>query len=106
MKTVTCLCGHEAEVLEWNSKGIMVRCPNCGTFDRERDDLYKFGMYYGLVYRRLCDLYQSYESMAKDNDLEDGYREMCGEVAFRLDELTKDLLERHKEQWQYLEGEE
>lgn len=97
MKTVTCLCGCEAEALEWNAKGIMVRCPNCGFFDMKRDDLYIFGMYYNLIVRRMCDLYHTYENMAKDNNLEDDYRAMCSEVAFCLDELTDDILKRQRE---------
>lgn len=106
IREVPCFCGGMATVEEWNSKGIAVMCQNCGYIELERDLLFKYGMYYYCVIRDLEKFRKMYEQDWRNEDLDDDYRNVCQLVMNEMDEILDHFVERKKEEFKEINGED
>ncbi len=98
-ETVCCYCGCMAEVYEWNSKGIMVGCQNCNTYEMDRDTLYRRGMWFTGLARDIGKSRDFYLSCIEDPNTDPGYKAVCEEVVPILNDMMEKVNDRLKSEW-------
>ena len=98
MKRKRCICGFMADVDEWNSKGIVVYCPECGAFDLKRDELYEMGLKSRMILAYLDRWKKQCRADAGNEDIDDEpYRSACGMAAEMADEMLRGMRDMEQE---------
>ena len=92
MRMKRCICGFMATVDEWNGKGIVMYCPECGGYDLKRDELYEMAMKHRMT---LAYVDRHRRMWAKDSESEDiddeAYKAACEMAVEMVDELFRGI---------------
>lgn len=99
MKRKRCMCGFMAEVDSWNSKGIVMYCPECGGYEISRDRLYDMAVLHRMTLAFIERYRKGWLRDSEDPDLTDEeYKSACQMAAEMVDEMWKEH-RRAEEEW-------
>ena len=98
MRRKRCVCGFMADVDEWNAKGVIMYCPECGAFDLSRDDLYEMGLQNRMMRVFLDRCRKQWKADAEDGSIDDeAYRSACEMAVEMVDEMFRGLEDADRE---------
>lgn len=98
MRRKRCVCGFMADVDEWNAKGVVMFCPECGAFDLSRDDLYELGLQNRMMRVFLDRWRKQMKADAEDGSIDDeAYRSACEMAVEMVDEMFRGLEDADRE---------
>ena len=98
MRRKRCVCGFMADVDEWNAKGVVMFCPECGAFDLSRDDLYELGLQNRMMRAFLDRWRKQWRADAEDRSIDDeAYRSACEMAVEMVDEMFRGLEDADRE---------
>lgn len=98
MRRKRCVCGFMADVDEWNAKGVVMFCPECGAFDLSRDDLYEMGLQNRMMRAFLDRCRKQWKADAENPEIDDeAYRSACEMAVEMVDEMFRGLEDADRE---------
>ena len=98
MRKKRCVCGFMADVDEWNAKGVVMYCPECGAFDLSRDDLYEMGLQTRMMRVFLDRWRKRMKADAENPEIDDeAYRSACEMAVETVDEMFRGLEDADRE---------
>ena len=98
MRKKRCVCGFMAGVDEWNAKGVVMYCPECGAFVLSRDDLYEMGLQSRMMRVFLDRCRKQWKADAENPEIDDeAYRSACQMAVETVDEMFRGLEDADRE---------
>ena len=98
MRRKRCVCGFMADVDQWNAKGVVMYCPECGAFDLSRDDLYEMGLQTRMMRVFLDRWRKQMKADAENPEIDDeAYRSACEMAVEMADEMFRGLEDADRE---------
>lgn len=92
MRKKRCVCGFMADVDEWNAKGVVMYCPECGGYDLKRDELYEMAMKHRMTLAYVDRYRKMWAKDAESEDIDDeAYKAACQMAVEMADELFRGI---------------